>query len=336
MAHIRKFDFDHSRRHFLEKTARGFGSAGVLGALWPIMCESGDISRAYPEELLSIEAYTKGKVKTGDWITKDNIDLVQDLVDAGLYEEVTQMGRTFQIQATTTDVTKMFPYEFLEATMRNQGLAKLDDHGNVWTNDGSQWIGGLPFPEAEIGLHVIANQTLSWGRHDESTYAVQAEAISKEGERQYEYNLVWAEQAASGRTADPNGHMLSGGRGDGKLRYQSTWFTSPNDVKGTAFPQCLELRSTTISRLVRLPPGIQASTTLSTNQRFEPLVAGLNFFFPMPGQLATRISPVAITRSSRASPFSAARKAAGWDQPKWRPDFHAAQRAIRSSRSPRS
>ncbi len=86
---------------------------------------------------------------------------MQDLVDAGLYEEVTQMGRKFQIQATTTDVTKMFPYEFLEATMRNEGRAKLGENGNVWTDDGSSWIGGLAFPNAEIGLHVIANQTLS-------------------------------------------------------------------------------------------------------------------------------------------------------------------------------
>ena len=56
--HIRKYDFDYSRRVFLEKTAQGFGAAGVLTGLWPLMCEAGDISKAYPEELLSIEAYT--------------------------------------------------------------------------------------------------------------------------------------------------------------------------------------------------------------------------------------------------------------------------------------
>ena len=48
MVHIRKYDFDYSRRHFMEKTARGFGTAGVLGALWPIMSSAGDISKAYP------------------------------------------------------------------------------------------------------------------------------------------------------------------------------------------------------------------------------------------------------------------------------------------------
>ena len=58
--HIRKYDFDYSRRFFMEKTAMGLGGAGVLTSLWPEMCESGSAEKAYPEELLSIEAYTKG------------------------------------------------------------------------------------------------------------------------------------------------------------------------------------------------------------------------------------------------------------------------------------
>ena len=64
--HIRKYDVDYSRRFFMEKVARGVGGAGVLTSLWPLMCESGDISKAYPDELLDIEVFTKGKVKVGD------------------------------------------------------------------------------------------------------------------------------------------------------------------------------------------------------------------------------------------------------------------------------
>lgn len=37
MAHIRKFDFDYSRRTFMDKTARGIATAGVLAPLWPTM-----------------------------------------------------------------------------------------------------------------------------------------------------------------------------------------------------------------------------------------------------------------------------------------------------------
>ena len=58
--HVKKYDFEYSRRHFMNKVATGTGSAGVLSALWPLMAHSGDSYRAYPEELTDIEAYTKG------------------------------------------------------------------------------------------------------------------------------------------------------------------------------------------------------------------------------------------------------------------------------------
>ncbi len=323
MAHIRKYDFDYSRRHFLEKTARGFGKAGVLGALWPIMSKAGDITKAYPEELLSIEAYTKGRISTGDWINKDNIDLVQDLVDPALYEEVTQMGRRFQIQATTTDVTKMFPHEFLEATMRNEGRAVVDGDGNVRTDDGSQWIGGLPFPDCETGIHVIANMTMSWGRHDESTYAIMAEALTAEGEQVYDYNLVWAEQAASGRTADPNGTQLPGDRGNNKLRYQSTWFTSPNDVKGTAFLSIWPYDQRQFPDLHGYLPAFKRVRRFPTNQRFEPLVAGLNFYLSDAWAAGDPYLTWGNYKIVGRQPFLGSSQG-GWmgDNPRWRPEVH--------------
>ena len=64
---IRKYDVDYGRRALLQKAALGAG-AGVLAPLWP-MIASGDMSKAYPDELTSVEMYTKGKVKTGDVLT---------------------------------------------------------------------------------------------------------------------------------------------------------------------------------------------------------------------------------------------------------------------------
>ena len=52
------------------------------------MAQEGDHYKAYPEELTDIEAYTKGKVKVGDTINKDNVELVQDLTDPAIYMEV--------------------------------------------------------------------------------------------------------------------------------------------------------------------------------------------------------------------------------------------------------
>ena len=76
--HIKKYDFDYSRRHFMEKTALGLGGAGVLTSLWPEICKSGDVSKVYPEELWNIELYTKAEAKLG----KDtNGDGIKDPVD---------------------------------------------------------------------------------------------------------------------------------------------------------------------------------------------------------------------------------------------------------------
>ena len=45
-----------SRRELLQRGARVAG-AGLLAPLWPTIAATGEIGRAYPDELLSIEAY---------------------------------------------------------------------------------------------------------------------------------------------------------------------------------------------------------------------------------------------------------------------------------------
>tara|TARA_R110002094_G_scaffold132536_1_gene125390 strand:- start:154 stop:324 length:171 start_codon:yes stop_codon:yes gene_type:complete len=54
---IRKYDFDYSRREFAKKVAMGAGG-GILAPLWPTIANSGDVSKAYPDELTSIELQT--------------------------------------------------------------------------------------------------------------------------------------------------------------------------------------------------------------------------------------------------------------------------------------
>ena len=96
--HIRKYDFEYSRRRFMEKTALGIGGAGLLTSLWPEICRAADTASSYPEELLSIEAYTKGQVKVGDVIDQDNVVLVQDLLDPITFQEIQQDRRKIFIQ----------------------------------------------------------------------------------------------------------------------------------------------------------------------------------------------------------------------------------------------
>src|SRR6267142_1489712 len=98
----------HSARRYgrpalLEKVVQGIGTAGVLMPLWPLIANGADMSKAYPDELLSIEVYTKGKLKPGDMVDANNVDYVKDLLDPIGYHEVKNMGRKFRLVATTTE-----------------------------------------------------------------------------------------------------------------------------------------------------------------------------------------------------------------------------------------
>src|SRR5579859_1285662 len=99
---IRKYDVDYSRRLFLERTAQGAFGAGVLAPLWPLIA-SGDMSKAYPDEISSVEGYTKGKVKTGDVLTANNVDAVKDLLDPITFKQVKEMGRRITVVPTVKD-----------------------------------------------------------------------------------------------------------------------------------------------------------------------------------------------------------------------------------------
>ena len=167
--HIKKYDFNYSRRLFAQRLSSGVMGAGVLTSLWPLIANSGDVAKAYPEELRSLEAYTKGKVKEGDYITADNVEHVKDLLAPIVYLEVAQMGRRIKVVPQTTDIQKLYPYDFLEATLRNSGKAVLDEVGNVVVKDsGAPWIGGMPFPDPGSGLEAFSNLGITAGRHDTS------------------------------------------------------------------------------------------------------------------------------------------------------------------------
>tara|TARA_R110002110_G_scaffold119587_2_gene294249 strand:- start:75 stop:1439 length:1365 start_codon:yes stop_codon:yes gene_type:complete len=270
---IKKYDFDYSRRTFMGKAAIG-AAAGVLAPLWSTIAKSGEITKAYPEELLHIEAYTKGAIKPGDIVTADNVEHVKDLLDPIAYNQVKTMGRRIHIVETTTDVTKLFPHEYLEASLANNGKAKFDAKGNVVTSDGKPWIGGNPFPNAQTGAEAFANLTLSWGRHDQSVYAVRDWDISPEGDLSYQYDFVWAEQNAVALLKD--GPYWAGH--EDKLRFQSVWFTAPNDTKGTSFLNIWPYDQTQFPELYGYLPAFKRVRNFPTNQRFEPLVPGITIF----------------------------------------------------------
>ena len=274
--HILKFGKDYTRRQFMNKSAQAGLSLGMLTSLWPEIARSGDISKVYPEELLSIEAYTKGKIKTGDIVDANNVDAVKDLLDDIAYKQVKDMGRKIRIVKTTTDVTRMFPHKYLEATLSNAGKAKLDSTGNVVIDNGDPWIGGNPFPDAKDGLQAFANITLSWGRHDQTLYAIKDWDISPSGSVSYQYDFAWCEQNTIGLLNNPDGPYWQGKKD--RNRFQSVWFTSPNDVRGTSFLNEWYYDQAQFPDLFGYLPAFKRERRFPTNQRFEPLVPGVTIF----------------------------------------------------------
>lgn len=276
MAHLRRFDRDFSRRAFIEATGRGLLRAGVFGSAWAAFLRTGSVAAAYPDELLSIEAYTRGKLKAGDVIDSSNVEFVKTLLDPVRYQQITTMGRRLVLAPTTTDLTKLNPSAYLEATARHKGSARFDANGNIVTREGKPWIGGNPFPEPTSALEVFGAHTLSWGRHDISVYAAREYDVDATGNLQYQYASVWAEMAAVGRTVvEPRPYWPAD---TDKLRYQSILFTEPADAKGTMYLNVWAYDQREFPQLYGYLPAFKRVRNFPTNQRFEPLVPGAELY----------------------------------------------------------
>ena len=71
---VLRYDRQFTRRKFLADASRGFLATGVLMPLAKALANAGDIGGVYPDELMSIEEYTKGRIKTGDEISASNVE----------------------------------------------------------------------------------------------------------------------------------------------------------------------------------------------------------------------------------------------------------------------
>jgi Protein of unknown function (DUF1329) len=273
---IKKYDAGYSRRHFISQLSRGLLTTGVLAPLWEVIADTGDITNAYPDELLSIDGYTKGKLNVGDEITADNVNLVKDLLDPIRYQQISTMGRKLRLTDTTTDIMKLSPWEYLHATLANDGQAVLDATGNIVTRKGEPWIGGNPFPNPKSALEAFANITLSWGRHDVSCYAIKEYDLDERGEQAYHYQSYWVEMAATGRLVlEPKPYLPEH---KDKLRYQSVLFTYPNDSKGSSYLNIWDYDQNQFPQLYGYLPAFKRVRRFPTNQRFEPLVPGSSLY----------------------------------------------------------
>ncbi|MDI3258730.1 MAG: DUF1329 domain-containing protein [Sinobacteraceae bacterium] len=270
-----RYNQAYSRRWFLEAVRHAI-TAGVLAPLWPTMAATGTWSKAYPEELLSIEGYTRGKLKTGDEITADNVEAVKDLLEPIKYYQIRHLGRRLRVVPTSTELMQLGPWDYLEATLRHRGQARFDANGNVVTADGRPWVGGNPFPDARSALELFAGLTLSWGRHDASFYAIKEYDLSADGEVRFQYEAGWAELSPVARVRmDPKPYWP--GRED-KLRYQSIFFEWPESSRGTSFLNVWPYDQNRFPDLYGYVPAFKRIRQFPTDQRFEPLIPGSTLY----------------------------------------------------------
>ncbi len=270
--HIKRFTRDYSRRHFVSQLGKGVLATGVLAPLWSTLAQTGEHTKAYPEELLSLDAYTGGRVREGQKVTADNVEHVRDLLDPIQVVQIEQLGRELTIVPQTTDIYRLNPYDYIEATLRHAGRGRFDDTGNVVTETGDPWIGGNPFPDPKSAIEVFAAATLSWGRHDVSMYPVQEADLDPNGRIAYEYESVWVEYQPVARiTLDPKPYQP--GHED-KLRYQTILFVTPNDIRGTSFLNIWPYDQNKFPELYGYLPAFKRVRRFPTNQRFEPLITG--------------------------------------------------------------
>ena len=273
--HIKKFTKEYTRRHFLRQVGGGTLAFGVLAPLWPTIAMGRTLEKVYPDEISSLEMLTNGKINTGDRITKDNVEYVKDLMDPVSYLQVSQMGREINTHKTTTDPSWLMPESYLDATVKNAGRAKFDEAGNVRTDDGSAWIGGNPFPEATTADEAFANITLSWGRYDHTFYAVKESDLNPDGSVGYDYEFAWVEMNATGRVT--MGDKYYKNKQD-VLRYQSVFFSRPQDVRGTAFLSIWPYDQRKFPALHGYLPAFKRVRRFPTNQRFEPILPGPTWY----------------------------------------------------------
>lgn len=273
--HLLKYGPGFTRRHFLETMGAGY-TAGVLAPLSKVIAAEGDVTKAYPDELLTIDGLTKGKYKAGDMLDANSVDDFIDYLDPIAYIQIKQQGRVCKLQDATTDIYRLNPKAYIDATLSNQGRARFDEKGNVVTEKGEPWVGGNPFPAATTAVEVAVAQALSWGRYDVAHQCIWEYDLDGSGKELYNYKLLWIEEMATGRLAtEPMPYRPTQ---KDKLRNNTVLFIQPQDVKGTSVLTVWPYDQTQLPDFFGYLPAFKRVRRFPSNQRFEPVIAGSQFY----------------------------------------------------------
>ncbi len=255
-----------SRRQFLKKTGAWAG-AGLLQPALSLVGTGKSIAAAYPDEVLSIEKFTSGRVKPGMIISKDNADLVKDFSPAGLLLELTRGAQIKIAEAATAADAIIAPY-WVQATLRNKGKAVLDEKGQLWSNDGQPWIGGDPFPEPTSGLEAMWNHKSNLTRYDDVREIASEKNIDSHGEVVREGTAFVVAVQTVGRIAKEPKPVIQGYK-DEHYRAVLT-FLKPFDVYGLASLSTIYYDNTRLPDTDLYIPALRRTRRVPSTQRFEP------------------------------------------------------------------
>ncbi len=254
-----------TRRDFL-KTAGAWAGAGLLQPVLPLIGAGKSIEAAYPEEVLSIEKYTKGRVKPGMVISKDNAELVKDIAPEGLYVEL-KRGAEIKIAEATLKADAVNPTFWVEATLRNKGQAVLDKKGQLWHKDGGPWIGGAPFPEPKTALEAMWNYKFNPRRYDDLRVISEVVAIDNNGNVIRRDGAIYMQIQTVGRlVVDPKPILP---KYKDEIHRTLLSLTAPFDVYGLAVASIIFYDAARLPDTILYIPTLRRTRRVPSTQRFE-------------------------------------------------------------------
>lgn len=202
-----------------------YGEAGINAGEYIDRMARGEMPGWRPP---SIEELTHGKVKIGDTITKDNVSVVREYLGQTVYECVNQ-GMVLRMAENVPPERIATPY-FLAATVRNKGLAVMDENGTVTQKGGSTWQGGLPFIEPKTPLEAMANTKFGFLSDDGQMPHSIMFYVNKKGEIEKEAKMkIWQVKAFGRLKCPPLGTLP---KHDGFQWRNIAVFTEPLELKG--------------------------------------------------------------------------------------------------------
>lgn len=211
----------------------------------------------------SVEEVSGGKLKVGDKITKENVDVVKDYMPEAFYLD-TKNGAVWEILPTTPG-EKLVPRPLVEATKANLGKAVIDGNGTVRMADGSPWIGGFPVPEPKSGLDVMVNRQFK--TTDGHLDKARCDWINSAGET-YKKNYLGVRAInMTARTCQDPKPVIPGH--EDEISRELLLFTDPYDVKGLSVLTVVYVDQSKLPDAWGYIPVLRRVQRFSTGQRYD-------------------------------------------------------------------